>query len=313
MLDRPDNINVFILYAAEDEELKSELESHLSMLHRHGYIDVWHEGQLIAGDDKNQVISEYLEKSHIILLLISSNFLAPDCYGKYEKELRKAYERQKRGEVKVIPVILRHCMWQMDVLSTLHPLPKGGHPVRSKHWDTPDVAYQNIAMGLQQIANDLLTATRQIAAVQQATVEKKSPPVTDDPLLSDSSKKDTAAIALINNLFALFESLDEETCAQMAISIVHQSLVKAQQLDASFRKYKFSKAYHNAPLYISPVQVEGIKPTGRKSMGLRDQKEAGEEVMYEVARKKDIGALPGHVRIFFPANGGLPKISNLSL
>ena len=314
MIDRPGNINVFILYAAEDEDLKGELEGHLSMLHRHGYIDVWHEGQMVAGEETDQVVSEYLAKSHIILLLISANFLAPDCYGRYEKQLRVAYDRQKRGEVKIIPVILRHCMWQMDVLGSLKPLPKDGHPVRSSHWENKDMAYQDIAMGLQQIANDLLQATQQIAEAQKAeriaaVVETKP----KEPTPSSASNRDQAAEQLINDLFALFQSLDENTCAQMSISIVHRSLVKFQELEKNFYKYKFLKAYQNASRYQHPVKIEGVKPTGRNSMGTRDQKENGEEVMYEISRKEDIGALPGHVRVFFPANGGLPKISNLSL
>ena len=84
MIDRPDNINIFILYATEDLALKKELEGHLSFLQRLGYIDVWHEGQVQPGMEKEQVVSEYLEKSHIILLLISANFLAPDHYMKYD-------------------------------------------------------------------------------------------------------------------------------------------------------------------------------------------------------------------------------------
>ncbi len=318
MIDRPDNINVFILYAAEDEDLKSELESHLSLLHRHGYIDVWHEGQVVAGAEKKEVISEYLAKSHIILLLVSSSFLAPDCYSRYEEELRKAYKRQEEGEVKIIPVILRHCMWELDVMGSLSPLPKGGHPVRSSHWESADLAYQNIAMGLQKIANDLLNATQQLtAARKQKEVHKKSEkeasatPSTSN--LNSDTLQDQAAEQLINNLFSLFQTLDQNTCAQMAISIVHKSLVKFQELEKNFLKYKFLRAYENAARYQYPIHLEGVKKTGRKSMGTRDQKELGEEVMYEISRKKDIGALPGHVRIFFPANGGLPKISNLSL
>ncbi len=318
MVDRPDNVNVFILYAAQDEDLKSELESHLSMLQRHGYIDVWHEGQILPGEDKDRLINEYLSKSHLILLLVSANFLAPDCYGKYEKELKAAYDRQERGEVKIIPVILRHCMWQMDLLESLNPLPMGGHPVRSNHWETPDLAFQNIAVGLKQIASNLLQASQQIAEAQIAKhiAPKAKPSKPKTPTTTSSSapsERDQEAEHLINNLFSLFQTLDEKTCSQMAISIVHGSLVKFQELEQSFLKYKFLKAYNNSNLYKTPVYIENIKVTGRKSMGRADEKEMGEEVMYEISRKENIGALPGHVRIFFPSNGGLPKISNLSL
>ena len=318
MIDRPDNINVFILYAAEDEELKGELESHLSMLQRHGYIDVWHEGQILPGENKDQVISQYLKKSHLILLLISANFLAPDCYGQYENELRIAYERQKQGEVKIVPVILRHCMWQMDLLESLNPLPKGGHPVRSTHWENADLAFQNIAFGLKQITSDLLQLNKSVAEAQIETEPSESiqdiePQTSHVSESIKSSQRDLVAERLINDLFSLFKTLDEDTCSKMAISIVHSSLVQFQELEQKFLKYKFLKAYHNSNLYTTPVKIENIKITGRNSIGRLAEKEAGEEVMYEIAKKKNIGALPGHVRIFFPADGGLPKISNLSL
>lgn len=324
MIDRPDNVNVFILYAAEDEDLKGELESHLSMLHRHGYIDVWHEGQVIAGEARDEVISEYLAKSHIILLLISSNFLAPDCYGRYEKELRLAYDRQKEGKVKIIPVILRHCIWEMDILAGLDTLPPKGQPVRSSYWEYPDRAYEEIAKGLRKIADGLLaikpapseapkaaTPPPQPEVPEVAVADIKPPPA--PPSTVQMGSRDEVAEELINNLFSFFRTLDENTCAKMAVSFVHKSQLAVGELHQNFLKYKFLKAYQRAELYQVPVKIECIKPTKRTSIGTRDQKEVGEEVMYEISRKKDIGALPGHVRIFFPASGDLAKISNLSL
>lgn len=316
MIDRPDNVNVFILYAAEDEDLKGELESHLSMLHRHGYIDVWHEGQIVAGEARDEVVSEYLAKSHIILLLISSNFLAPDCYGRYEAELRRAYERQQRGEVKIIPVILRHCIWEMDILAGLDTLPPKGQPVRSSYWEYPDRAYEEIAKGLRKIANGLLSMKEEIKERSKEWREPEVAAPTAAPPPSAKaprSSRDEVAEELINNLFSFFQTLDENTCAKMAVSFVHRSQLAGGELHKNFLKYKFLKAYERAELYEVPVKIECIKPTRRTSIGTRDSKEEGEEVMYEISRKKDIGALPGHVRIFFPASGDLAKISNLSL
>ena len=236
MIDRPDNINVYILYAEEDQELKNELESHLSLLQRHGYIDVWHEGLIVAGMAKDEVIREYLRKSHIILLLISANFLAPDCYNRYEAELRVAYERQQKGEVTIIPVILRHCVWQLDLLAGLNPLPQGGHPVRSKHWESSDKAFENIASGLRDIADGLSGGPPPIPGA-------KKPP----KIPNAQEKRDRGAEKLINNLFDLMYRFEPQMGAQVAISIFHQSLIKQGRLEEQFKQYKFWKSYEKLP------------------------------------------------------------------
>ena len=319
MIDRPGNINVFILYATADEALKNELENHLSLLQHHGYIDVWHEGQIDPGAERTKVISECIEKAHIILLLISANFLAPDCYSKYEPELRMAYARQQRGEVKIIPVILRHCIWQLDMLASLNPLPQGGHPVRSKHWETPDLAFQNIVLALQQTAKDLMQAAQRVQQDAPPAPPTKSPletPVDEAPrsLVNEpSSDPDSAAEQLINDLFELLTQADRASTEARIVDLMHPSLLRNGALEPTFRKNKLDRACERLSLYNRPVQILARKPTGRTRLGALNNKEEGEEVSYTVTRNEDLGGLPGHVRIFFPKQGGAPSISSISL
>lgn len=308
MVDRPDNINVYILYAEEDAELKQELESHLSLLQRHGYIDVWHEGLILPGQAKDKVISEYMRKAHIILLLVSANFLAPECYNKYEAELRIAYQRQKEGEVKIIPVILRHCVWQLDLLAGLNPLPQGGHPVRSRHWESEDVAFANIASGLRNIADEIIGAPKP-PTTPPPLPKKATPP----PLKKKNISAEEAALRLVNDLFDLMYRFEAGMGAQMAISIVHRSLVVNGSLEEHFLRDKFWKAYEKLPRYVYPAQFVSGKASGRQNVGAGHQKEWGEEWIYNLRKKEDLGGLPGQVRVFFPKDGGLPKITSLSL
>ena len=54
-------------------------------------------------------IDEHLDKVHVVLLLVSSDFLASNyCY---DVEMTRALERHEAGEARVIPVILRACLW----------------------------------------------------------------------------------------------------------------------------------------------------------------------------------------------------------
>lgn len=98
-------IAVFYSYAHEDESLREQLEKRLSMLRRQGLISEWHDRQIAAGTEWAQEIDAHLETASVILLLVSSDFLASDyCY---DIEMQRALERHARSEARVIPVILR--------------------------------------------------------------------------------------------------------------------------------------------------------------------------------------------------------------
>lgn len=102
-------------YSHADEALRNELEKHLSPLKRMGKITTWHDRCIIPGQEFENQIDLYFSQADIILLLISSDFIASDyCY---QVEMTNALERHNRGEAVVIPVILRECDW--------HQLPFG--------------------------------------------------------------------------------------------------------------------------------------------------------------------------------------------
>ena len=70
--------NIFFSYSHTDESLRDELEKHLSILKRQGLIETWHDRRIDSGGDFSQEISSHLEDAEIILLLVSSDFLASD-------------------------------------------------------------------------------------------------------------------------------------------------------------------------------------------------------------------------------------------
>src|SRR3981081_1929616 len=100
---------LFFSYSHRDEALRDQLEKHLTMLKRQGFIETWHDRRITAGEPIDQAISSNLETAEIVLLLVSPDFLASDyCY---EREMSRAIERHNHGSSTVIPVILRACDW----------------------------------------------------------------------------------------------------------------------------------------------------------------------------------------------------------
>src|SRR4029450_9084620 len=98
-------IDVFYSYSHKDEVLRERLETHLKLLKRQGIVQDWHDRRISAGSEWEGQINQYLESAHIILLLISADFLASDyCY---DKEMQRALARHEAGEARVIPIMLR--------------------------------------------------------------------------------------------------------------------------------------------------------------------------------------------------------------
>ena len=128
-LQQREPIPIFIGYASEDESVLIELKKHLSLLERSGQIKMWDDREVKPGEEKEKEIERQLSHARIILLLISPDFIASDnCQTIQEK----AIDRHSRGEAKVIPILLRPCVWQSTPLKELQPLPKDRQPI-SKH------------------------------------------------------------------------------------------------------------------------------------------------------------------------------------
>jgi hypothetical protein len=144
---------LFFSYAHEDETLRDKLASHLSLLKRQGVIAAWHDREIGAGSEWEAEILQHLNSAHIILLLISADFLASDfCYG---KELERALERHETKEACVVPVIIRPCDWSGAPFAKLQALPKNATPVTS--WPNQDEAWTDIAKGIRRVAEKLAT------------------------------------------------------------------------------------------------------------------------------------------------------------
>jgi tetratricopeptide (TPR) repeat protein len=153
MPDKP--VELFYCYSHKDEELRDELEKHLSILKREKVIAGWHDRRIGAGKEWKGQIDAHLNSAAVILLLISSDFLASDyCY---DVEMKRALERHDAGEARVIPVILRAVDWKGAPFGKLQCLPTDAKPVTS--WTNRDEAFRDVAQGIRQAVEELLVGS----------------------------------------------------------------------------------------------------------------------------------------------------------
>ncbi|MEH6387441.1 MAG: toll/interleukin-1 receptor domain-containing protein [Pseudomonas profundi] len=114
-------------YSHADETLRNELEKHLAPLKRMGKISTWHDRRIVPGQVFADQIDKHFSEADIILLLVSSDFIASDyCY---QIEMSNALQRHERGEAVVIPVILRSCAWHQLPFGKLLAATSDGKPI----------------------------------------------------------------------------------------------------------------------------------------------------------------------------------------
>ena len=136
---------LFFSYSHRDEALRDQLETHLAMLKRQGFIETWHDRRITAGEPLDLAISASLESADIVLLLVSPDFLASDyCY---EREMLRAVQRHKAGACTVIPVILRPCDWHDATFGGLLAAPKDGKPITQ--WPDIDAAFLDVTTAIK--------------------------------------------------------------------------------------------------------------------------------------------------------------------
>jgi TIR domain len=147
----PRPIEVFCAYSHKDEGLRNELDSHLSPLRRTGLVSVWYDRRISPGSEWVGEINEHLNRADVVLLLVSSDFIDSDyCY---DKEMTRAIQRHQLREARVIPVILRDCVWDFLPFSKLLALPSDGKPVVA--WSRRDEAFKDVALGIRRVAQEL--------------------------------------------------------------------------------------------------------------------------------------------------------------
>lgn len=145
-------LKLFFSYAHEDEPFRSSLDIHLQNLRRQGLITSWHDREISPGTDWQKQIDEHLNAAHIILLLVSPDFIASNyCY---DIEMTRALERHDAGQARVVPIILRSCDWEESPFGKLQALPSGGKPVTS--WRDRDEVFAAVAQGIRAVAEEIL-------------------------------------------------------------------------------------------------------------------------------------------------------------
>ena len=140
-------IRAMFLYDQADEAYKIMLDNALAVLKRAEGIQTWDESMISAGEQVDERIRQQLDQANLILLLVSSDFLASDKL--YEEQLRQALQRNREGKAYIIPILVRPCAWENAVFAkSRFILPRKQNPLAS--WEDKDAACRHIVMELEK-------------------------------------------------------------------------------------------------------------------------------------------------------------------
>ncbi|WP_375476857.1 toll/interleukin-1 receptor domain-containing protein [uncultured Nostoc sp.] len=142
--------------SAQDKEMRQKLENHLSPLKWEGVSTTWDRTMISPGKDWKSEIDTNFKRADIILLLISSEFIASNYH--WNVLAKQAMEQHSAKTSRVITILLSPVdnHWK-DRFPKVKVLPKGGRPITE--WKPYDKAFANIATGVREVAEELTDST----------------------------------------------------------------------------------------------------------------------------------------------------------
>ena len=141
---------IFYSYSHADGELVKKLVTVLGPLRKQNRITEWNDRMIEPGADWDKGIHDELSKASLVLFLLGPEFLDSDYI--FGVEVEAAFERMKRGEAKVVPILMRPCLWDRSPFSELQIIPRDAEAVSSSR--SLDEALREVASEISKIVTE---------------------------------------------------------------------------------------------------------------------------------------------------------------
>ncbi len=156
-------INIFIIYTSDDNDIMLRLLHHLRPLEELYDISIWHDDPIYTRQLWKPKIESRLNDADIFLFLVSDAFMHSEFID--QSEFKRAIDRYKEGNSKVMPILIDNCPWDIDFRSDdynfnfkeLQVLPDMGKPIVD--WESPDEALDKITAAVASVIASLMDDT----------------------------------------------------------------------------------------------------------------------------------------------------------
>ena len=144
-MDAP--LRIFCSYSHKDKSYIERLKEDLRPLERSDKIKFWFDRCILPSFDIDQTIIAKMDESDIFIFLLTPNFLASDYCT--QEELQYALSRAKKGQSRLVGIIVRPCNWQAIFPHNLLVLPKDAKAITK--WRPPDDAWLDINKRMSEL------------------------------------------------------------------------------------------------------------------------------------------------------------------
>ena len=111
---------IIISYHQKDLNYKNQFEKNLKVLQGYDKIEFWSRDEISPSSDKLHEYKTQLEEASVIIPLVSSDYLGSE---KIENdELNHILNQIKNRQVKIIPIIIRRCLFEFSILQPYTPI-----------------------------------------------------------------------------------------------------------------------------------------------------------------------------------------------
>jgi len=219
-------VKVFISYSHKDENYRRALEQRLNVLKAAGRIDTWDDRKVPPGAKWEQKIKKNLDKSQLILFLVSIDFLDSGFVQKVE--IPTALKRQDEEGTVLVPIIVRSVDWSnVKQLNSLQALPilRGVEEelVPVDDWPSKDRAWTEVEKGLGRAIDEFLK--NETVSSSQPSPAETSSPRTLSPQLPSPRRVGEGLLALTR----ILKAPDATAIAQQTGETLARARVEARQ------------------------------------------------------------------------------------
>lgn len=102
---------IFLGYSHQDRKTKDALIKMIGSAGVDEEASVWHDSKIIVGDRWDKVIQKTITTCGSAILLISKDFLGSEYIR--TRELPKLLTRRRRQGLRLFPILVGHCHWQL--------------------------------------------------------------------------------------------------------------------------------------------------------------------------------------------------------
>ena len=116
--------------------------------------------------------------------------------------------------------------------------------------------------------------------------------------------------ALVDTFLSAMRTKDATARVKAVLPLVHKTLRSqdGKTLTADVLRYSFKKASQSVQAYASPARITEVHKGRTVQVGYKETAERGRRDKYFVAKREGVKGRPAPVHVFFPADGGAPRI-----